>query len=83
MSEEKRERLVGHPSDYGGRTLADEEAQSRSERGEIERTADGDPLTDRGIADSAISRDARSDDLQGDNDFEKTNADSAKLLEEP
>jgi|GEM_PF-2944865 len=83
MNEEKRERLTGHPSDYGSRTLADEEKeeQQRTERGEIERTADGDPLTDRGIADSAISSDVRSDDLQGDTDFESTNADSAKLAD--
>jgi hypothetical protein len=79
MNEEKRERLVGHPSDYGGRTLAGEEREL-NERGEIERTADGDPLTDRGIAESAVSRDVRSDDLQGDNDFESTNAQSGKLL---
>ncbi len=51
MSEKPRERLIGHPSDYGGRTLEEEER----ERGE--RTADGDPLTDLGTADSAISRD--------------------------
>jgi hypothetical protein len=81
MSEEKRERLTGHPSDYGSRTLADEE-KTRSERGEVERTADGDPLTDRGIAESAISHDMRSDDLQGDSDFDKTNADSEDLLED-
>ena len=41
--------LVGHPSDYGSRTLADEERQ-RTERGEIGRTADGDPLVERGTA---------------------------------
>jgi hypothetical protein len=77
---EKPERLTGHPSDYGSRTLADEERQ-RTERGEVDRTADGDPLMDSGIADSAISRDQRSDDLQGDTDFDKTNADSAQLLQ--
>lgn len=41
---QERERLVGHPSDYGGRTLEDEE---------IQRTADGEPLVDRGTAGSA------------------------------
>jgi hypothetical protein len=49
--------LVGHPSDYGSRTLADEDDRQRTERGEIGRTADGEPREDRGTADSAISRD--------------------------
>lgn len=53
MSKDKREHLVGHPSDYGSRTIDDLEEQ---ERGEVERTADGDPLDDRGTAGSAISR---------------------------
>jgi len=55
---------VGHPSDYGSRTLAqpdaeqaDEEDRQRTERGEIGRTADGEPREYRGTADSAISRD--------------------------
>ena len=52
---EKRE-LTGHPSDYGSRTLAEQERQ-RAERGETDRTADGDPREERGTADSAISRD--------------------------
>jgi hypothetical protein len=52
--------LVGHPSDYGSRTLADEERQ-RTERGEIGRTADGDPQVERGTADSAVSRDKSPD----------------------
>jgi hypothetical protein len=56
MSKDKRENLTGHPSDYGSRTLDDLEKQS--ERGEVERTADGDPLTDRGIADSAINHES-------------------------
>ena len=75
MNEKQRERLVGHPSDYGGRNLADEEREL-AERGEIERTADGDPLTDRGIADSAMSREGRSDDLQRDDDSESSSAQS-------
>lgn len=54
MNDSKRERLIGHPSDYGGRTLEEEELE-RNER-ELDRTADGDPLTDRGTADSAISQ---------------------------
>jgi hypothetical protein len=78
--------LVGHPSDYGSRTLAEKE---RAERGEIGRTADGDPRIERGTADSAVSRDAssdsaqvvRSDDLQGDTDFDRTNADADRLLD--
>lgn len=40
----------------------------------IERTADGDPLEDLGIARTAEEREKRSDDLQGDDDFEETNA---------
>jgi hypothetical protein len=52
--------LVGHPSDYGSRTLAgEEEDRQRTERGEIGRTADGEPREDRGTADSAISHDDR------------------------
>lgn len=48
--------LVGHPSDYGSRTLAEDERQ-RIERGDIGRTADGEPNVARGTADSAISHD--------------------------
>ena len=62
MNDRDKEKLVGHPSDYGSRTLADEEQE--------QRTADGEPRVERGTADSAIT----SDDLQGDTDFEKTNA---------
>lgn len=52
MDKQKREKdLVGHPSDYGSRTLSDEERQ-RTERGEIGRTADGDPLVERGTAEN-------------------------------
>lgn len=50
MEKRKHEDLVGHPSDYGSRTLADEDRQ-RTERGEIGRTADGEPLVDRGSVD--------------------------------
>jgi hypothetical protein len=38
----EKDDLVGHPSDYGTRTLADEER---------ERTADGEPRVERGTAD--------------------------------
>jgi hypothetical protein len=55
MNDSKRERLIGHPSDYGGRTLEEEELE-RKEREQVDRTADGDPLTDHGTADSAISQ---------------------------
>jgi hypothetical protein len=85
MSEREHRDLVGHPSDYGSRTLESEE-RDLAERGEIPRTADGEPLDDRGSADSAISHNrrdnARSDDLQGDTDFQQTNADGGRLLEE-
>lgn len=53
--------LTGHPSDYGSRTLTDEERE-RNERGEIGRTADGEPAVGRGTADSAISHDNAEDD---------------------
>jgi hypothetical protein len=56
MSDSKREKLTDHPSDYGGRTLAGDEANSKQQQAE-ERTADGDPLTDRGTADSALNDD--------------------------
>lgn len=42
-----------------------------------QRTADGEPLEDRGTAQTGQTRESdakRSDDLQGDDDFEKTNA---------
>jgi hypothetical protein len=85
MSEREHRDLVGHPSDYGSRTLESEE-RDLAERGEVQRTADGEPLDDRGSADSAISHNrrdnARSDDLQGDTDFQQTNADGGRLLEE-
>lgn len=61
MNKDKREHLVGHPSDYGSRTLEDLEKQS--ERGEVERTADGDPLTDRGTAESAISHEPSNNEV--------------------
>ena len=51
MSE--RERLTGHPSDYGGRTLEDEERA---------RTADGEPLNDRGSVDSATDTQDENED---------------------
>jgi hypothetical protein len=54
---QKEQGLVGHPSDYGSRTLADEDERQRTERGEIGRTADGEPRIERGTADSAVSRD--------------------------
>jgi hypothetical protein len=45
-------------------------------------TADGEPIEDRGIADSAIAGDTRrSEDMQGDDDFESTNATAEKLIE--
>jgi hypothetical protein len=85
MSQREHRDLVGHPSDYGSRTLESEERE-RAEQGEIQRTADGEPLDDRGSAASAISRDrqknARSDELQGDTDFEQTNAGGEDLLKE-
>ena len=46
-----------------------------------DRTADGEPREDRGSAESAISRDVRSDDLQGDTDFDRTNAETDRLLD--
>lgn len=51
MEKRKHEDLAGHPSDYGSRTLADEDDRQRTERGEIGRTADGEPLVDRGSVD--------------------------------
>lgn len=54
---------------------------------DIGRTADGEPRVERGTADSAISRPSnqarqeRSDDLQGDTDFERTNAEGERLLD--
>ena len=78
MNERNDRDLVGHPSDYGSRTLENEERE-RMERGEIGRTADGDELVERGTAESAVSRETRSDDLQGDTDFEQTNADAERL----
>lgn len=51
MSDRDRENLTGHPSDYGSRTIEDEEAE--------QRTADGEPRVDRGSADSAISHDEK------------------------
>lgn len=66
MSEE-RERLIGHPSDYGGRTIEEEEQEA------LQRTADGDPLVDRGSMPTQTGE-QRGDELQGDNDFDGTNA---------
>lgn len=40
MEEREKRHLVGHPSDYGSRTLAD--------------TGDGEPVVERGTADSAL-----------------------------
>lgn len=58
MHKHNKEDLTGHPSDYGSRTLAGEDdGRQRTEREEMDRTADGDPREDRGTADSAISRD--------------------------
>jgi hypothetical protein len=65
MNERDKPDLVGHPSDYGSRTLASEERE-RMERGEIGRTADGDELVERGTAESAVSRDTRSDEPTND-----------------
>lgn len=53
MDKRNREiKLTGHPSDYGSRTLSDEEEKERNERGEIGRTADGEPRVERGTADT-------------------------------
>ena len=41
MEERNKRDLVGHPSDYGSRTLAE--------------TADGEPQEERGTADSALT----------------------------
>ncbi|HKU68925.1 MAG TPA: hypothetical protein VJP85_14215 [Candidatus Baltobacteraceae bacterium] len=54
MEQRKERDLVGHPSDYGSRTLPGEDERLESE--DIGRTADGEPREDRGTADSAISR---------------------------
>lgn len=44
------------------------------------RTADGEPLEDRGIVPPAADKDARrAEDLQGDDDFEQTNASGEEL----
>ena len=40
MEDREKRHLVGHPSDYGSRTLAD--------------TGDGEPVVERGTADSAL-----------------------------
>ena len=42
MEEQHKRHLVGHPSDYGSRTL---------------KTADGEPVEERGTADSALTND--------------------------
>jgi hypothetical protein len=57
MHKHNEKDLVGHPSDYGSRTLAGEDDRQRTERDDIGRTADGEPREDRGSADSAISHD--------------------------
>lgn len=54
MDKKKDRDLVGHPSDYGSRTLADEEPE-QNESEDIGRTADGEPRVERGTAGSAIS----------------------------
>ena len=41
--------LTGDPSDYGSRTVEDEEQE--------QRTADGEPRVERGTADSAVDHD--------------------------
>ena len=51
MRKERERDLTGHPSDYGSRTLADEE----------QRTADGEPRVERGTAESAVSKDRQDD----------------------
>ncbi len=61
MSEREHRDLLGHPSDYGSRTLESEERE-RAEQGEIQRTADGEPLDDRGTAESAISHNDRDEE---------------------
>lgn len=48
MHEHNDKDLTGHPSDYGSRTLEEEQAQEQ-------RTADGEPRVERGTADSAIT----------------------------
>lgn len=57
MNKDDERDLTGHPSDYGSRTL--EEERRRSERGETGGTADGEPLEERGTADSADTRTER------------------------
>lgn len=58
MDNRDKEKLVGHPSDYGSRTLEDAEQE--------QRTADGEPRVERGTADSAISHEA--EDVRGEPD---------------
>ncbi len=55
MDEKNDRDLTGHPSDYGSRTLADDDSQS-GEGEDIGRTADGEPRVERGTAGSATSR---------------------------
>jgi len=45
-----------------------------------DRTADGDPLEDRGTAETGLDHEKRADDLQGDDDFDQTNAQGEDLL---
>lgn len=47
-----------------------------------DRTADGEPLEDRGTAETGLDREKRADDLQGDDDFEQTNAKGEQLQKE-
>ncbi len=61
MNERPHEDLTGHPSDYGSRTLEEEE-QELAQRDRGERTADGDPLAERGTADSAVSGESAEDE---------------------
>ncbi len=63
MEERQRENLTGHPSDYGSRTLSQEE-RLRTQHGNTAGTADGEPSEERGTADSAISREPQEDDDQ-------------------
>lgn len=52
MDKRKHEDLTGRPSDYGSRTLAVQDDRQHTEHGEIDRTADGEPLIDRGSVDA-------------------------------
>lgn len=51
MDKHKHADLIGHPSDYGSRTLADEAERPQAGDSENVRTADGEPLVDHGSVD--------------------------------